>query len=395
MLETPPIDGAAALPAAASPAIRRVSDAGLRPARPVLIVCLSSGFGGADVRVLQMAAGLHGRRDYAVATLTGSPILQKLREKGLNAIEMGRSRADPRLLGRFLTLLRSGRFQVVDAHNPQSQFWALIAARLANIPVLVSTVHHVYAKSDGSAPKRRLYRSVLALNRALGCRFVTVSKEIAASLEQAGIDAGRMIVSDNAVDMAAPDLGAALALRQKLGWNGKTVVGIFGRLAPQKGHADLLEALSRLTAEQNDLRCLVVGSGDLMAPLTARTKEQGLEGRVHFTGFRDDVPALMQVVDIICQPSLYEGLPYTVLEAAALGKPMILSRVGAIPDHFEHARSARLIEPGDVPGLVRELRWCCRNAEAGEAMGLAARSLVQGRFSLKRVIAETTAVYDR
>jgi hypothetical protein len=155
--------------------------------RPALIVCLSAGFGGADVRVLQVASGLHGRRDYAVATLAGSPLQRKLRDAGLNVIEMGASRADPGLLRRFIALLRNGRFQVVDAHNPQSQAWALPAARAAGLPVLVSTVHHVYAMSDGGPLKRHLYQNVLRLNRMLGCRFVTVSEEIARSLDRLGI----------------------------------------------------------------------------------------------------------------------------------------------------------------------------------------------------------------
>ncbi|NJO36498.1 MAG: glycosyltransferase family 4 protein [Rhizobiales bacterium] len=103
----------------------------------------------------------------------------------------------------------------------------------------------------------------------------------------------------------------------------------------------------------------------------------------------------MWEVDVICQPSLYEGLPYAVLEAAALGKPMVLSAVGAIPDHFEHGRTARLLEPRDVEGLAHELRRCCRNVVSRTDMGLAARAMVQQRFSLKRVVDETCALYDR
>ncbi|NJO36497.1 MAG: glycosyltransferase [Rhizobiales bacterium] len=123
---------------------------------------------------------------------------------------------------------------------------------------------------------------MLALNRALGCRFLAVSKEIATSFERTSIESGRVIVSDNAVDMEMRDLRSAMSLRQKLGWTGKTVVGIFGRLAPQKGHHDLLAALMQGRAEHDELRCLVVGSGELMDDLVARTEELGLRDRVRF-----------------------------------------------------------------------------------------------------------------
>lgn len=362
----------------------------------VLIVCLSSGFGGADVRVLQTAKGLHGRRDYAIATLTGSPLSRKLRAAGLNAVEMGSSRMDPGLLLRFIRLIDSGRFEVVDAHNPQSQFWALLAARLTHTPVRLSTVHHVYAKSDGGLHKRLLYQNILRLNRWLGCRFIVVSKEIATSLYRLGIKKNRVLISDNAIDVGETSGAAGYQLRAELGWTSDyNVIGIFGRLAPQKGHAALLQSLARLRTEQPNLRCVVVGAGDLRPSLESLAADLGLTSIVHFTGFRDDVLDLMQAVDLVCQPSIYEGLPYTVLEAAALAKPMILTAVGGIPDHFVHGETARILAPHDVDGLCHELAWCCNNAAVLDAMGKAARTMIDDCFSLKKVLEQTCAAYDQ
>ena len=362
----------------------------------VLIVCLSSGFGGADVRVLQIAGGLHGRRDYAVATLTESPLSRKLRAAGLNAVEMGSSRMDPGLLVRLIRLISNGRFDVVDAHNPQSQFWALLAAWFARASVRLSTVHHVYAKSDGGPHKRFLYQNIIRLNDWLGCRFIVVSKEIAMSLYRLGIEKNRVLISDNAIDLDETSGSAGRQLRAELGWTSNhNVIGIFGRLAPQKGHAYLLKSLARLLTEQPNLRCLVVGTGDLQTMLESLAADLGLASVVHFTGFRDDVLDLMQAVDIVCQPSIYEGLPYTVLEAAALGKPMILTAVGGIPDHFTHGETARILAPHDLDGLCHELAWCCNNDAALEAMGKAARTMINDRFSLKNVLEETCAAYDR
>lgn len=361
----------------------------------ILIVCLSSGFGGADVRVLQVARGLHGLCDYAVATLTGSPLAKKLEAAGLSVIGMGTSRTDPRLLLRFIALLRRRRFQVVDAHNPQSQLWSLLAARLASTPVRISSVHHVYGQTEGGAHKRLLYENILRLNRWLGCRFMAVSKEIVLDLERLGIDGDLVTHSDNAVEPAAPSAEVGAELRAELGWcKDHVVLGIFGRLAEQKGHRFLLESLAALKFGLPKLRCLVVGGGPLEAHLRQRVLALGLDGIVHFTGFRHDVIDLMHAVDLIAQPSLYEGLPYTVLEASSLGKPMILSAVGGIPDHFIDGRSALLIAPGDVGALTEAISRCCDNDADRIALGKAARRLVDERFSIEKVLQDSLALYQ-
>lgn len=362
----------------------------------VLIVCLSSGFGGADVRVLQVARGLHGLCNYAVATLTGSPLEQKLDAAGLNVIGMGTSRADPRLLPRFVTLMRRRRFQVVDAHNPQSQFWALLAARVAGTPVRLSSVHHVYGQTEGGRHKRLLYENILRLDRMLGCRFMAVSKEIVADLERLGISGDLVKHSDNAVEPASPSTHAGEELLASLGWGADPfVVGIFGRLAEQKGHHFLLESLATLRTAFPKLRCLVVGGGPLEDDLRQRARALDLDKIIHFTGFRNDVIDLMHTVDLIAQPSLYEGLPYTVLEASSLGKPMILSAVGGIPDYFADGQSALLIAPGDIGALTEAIRWCCENDAGRAALGEAARRLVEERFSIENVLQDSLRLYQR
>ncbi|MGI9500427.1 MAG: glycosyltransferase [Geminicoccaceae bacterium] len=361
----------------------------------ILVVCLSSGFGGADVRVLQVARGLHGLCDYAVATLTDSPLAKKLEAAGLNIVGMGTSRADPRLLHRFIALLRCRRFQVVDAHNPQSQLWALLAARVAGTPVRVSSVHHVYGQTEGGAHKRLLYENILRLDRRLGCRFMAVSKEIVTDLKRLGIDGDLITHSDNAVEPAAPRADVGAKLRASLGWDAEhVVVGIFGRLAEQKGHRILLESLAALGTAFPKLRCLVVGGGPLEDDLRQQTSALDLNAVIHFTGFRNDVIDLMHAVDLIAQPSLYEGLPYTVLEASSLGKPMILSAVGGIPDHFVDGQSAILITPGDIGALTEAIRRCCKNDAGRTALGEAARRLVEERFSIEKVLQDSLALYQ-
>lgn len=358
----------------------------------VLLVSLSRRFGGADVRVMQLARAMHARgQRYAVATLNGSPLCHKLTAEGLNAIELGAARASPMLLVRLLRVIRRNRFAVVDAHNPQSQFWGLTAAALAGAEVRISTVHSVYGKADAGPLHSTLYQSVLCLNRLLGCRFITISQEITDQLRALAVRAAHMRLITNGIeDQSAVSISP---VRSELGWaDNSFVVGIFGRLTPIKGHKILFEALRGLR-EDGAVRCLVVGDGPLMAELLELARAMRLDDIVHFTGFRSDVSSLMRACSVICQPSFSEGLPFSVLESAALGKPLVISAVGALPDHFEHRRTACLMPPGDADALAAELAWCQQHPSSASRMGEDARALIAKRFDIENMLAETFAVY--
>lgn len=358
----------------------------------VLLVSLSKRFGGADVRVLQTARGLHQRCPYAVATLGKSPLYHKLLAEGLTVLECGTNRASPGLLFSLLRFIKQNQVAVVDSHNPQSQFWGILAGWFAGVPNRICTAHSVYGKADAGFFHQLLYRFVLFQNWLLGARFIVVSPEIRDHLCSMLIPKHRITLVNNGI--SAPDDPRDPTLRETLAWSDKDyVIGIFGRLSPIKGHEVLFDALSQVRADRPSVRCLVVGDGPLMDQLQGSVQRLGLNGSVHFTGFRSDVASLMRSCDVICQPSFSEGLPYSVLEAAALGKPMILSAVGGMPENFSHNRTARFVEPGDAKALAEEIKWCVHNPSAMNAIGQGAKELVAERFGLERMLRETFAVY--
>ena len=121
------------------------------PDPSVLVVDLAKRFGGADVRVLQLAEGLRGRSSCTVATLAGSPLHRRLAAAGLPRVPVTRRRGDPRIALDLARAARRGGFGAIDAHNPQSQLWALAAGLLARVPARVTTVHSQYLAEHGGA----------------------------------------------------------------------------------------------------------------------------------------------------------------------------------------------------------------------------------------------------
>lgn len=364
----------------------------MQTARSVLLVALSKHYGGADVRVFQLAQALHGRRRYAVAVLSGSMLHRRLEQSGLAALALPYARSDPRHLWAIYRAIRMNRYDVVDAHNPQSQLWGLGAAHLARVPVKVWTLHND-DRMVGSAWKPGVLRYLLERGRDAGCRFVGVSQPIIDYFKDCGIPAERIHLSRNALEI--PQHCEPAGLRGALGWGPETVVvGVVGRLDPIKGHAVLFQALNQLRAQWPGLRCVVIGDGPMHDALQAECARLGVSAIVHFAGFRADVPRLLAETDIFCLPSLSEGLPFAVLEAALMGVPLVLSAVGGLPDHFAHGRTARMVPPGDSEALAREVCWLLDHRTEAAHMAERAREMMREQFSPARMVAETLAIYD-
>lgn len=369
------------------------------PAPAVLLVALAKRYGGAEVRVFDLARAFHGRLPYAVATLPGSVLHERLLAAGLNAVPLAYGRGDPRLAWAIYRLIRQGGYQVVDAHNPQSQWWGLLAAQLAHVPVRVSTVHLAYGRVQSDSLRGKVYEQVLRWNRRWGCRFVTVSQSIRRYLHELGV--AQVALIDNAVDLDAVQQAAKAASgapdqdwRQALGWGAETfVVTTVGRLEPQKGHTYLVEAVRLAQERCPQLRCLVVGEGRLRPDLEQQIAAAGVAERIHLAGFRRDVPALLASSDAFCLSSLAEGLPYALLEATAQRLPLLVTRVDGMAELLTDRQTALFVPPADPQALADGLCWLAQNRQAAQALGQAAYDLVRQRFDPQRMVRQTLAVY--
>jgi glycosyltransferase involved in cell wall biosynthesis len=358
----------------------------------ILILDLSKHYGGADVRVYDLAHALRGRVAYQVAVLAESALHHKLVAADLPVLACPYGRGDLRLLPWLVRQLRQHHIRVLDAHNPQSQFWGALAAYLGGAR-LVATVHSAYRLEHGGSRKGRVYEGVLRLNAALGARFIAVTDAVYRYLQGIGLPRTHLIY--NSLNMPAFERqGRQQALFQNLGWDASYwVLVCAARLEPVKGHRYLLEALAMLAPRYPRLRCLLLGDGRLRPALEAQIARLGLAERVHLAGFRDDVLSLVSACDAFCLPSLSEGLPYALLEAAGLGCPLIVSAVGGMAELLEHQKTAYLVPAEDAPTLAEGLAWLQDNAPAARAMAKAAHTLVTQKFDPRTMLEETLAIY--
>lgn len=361
----------------------------------ILIIDLAKRFGGAEVRV-QDTAALLARRGvpYAVAVLNDSPLHRRLEAAGLTALSVPYARSDPRTVIFLARAIRRDGFSVVDAHNVQSQFWGFWAAKVARVP-LVATVHSAYRLEHGGSRKGRAYEAVLKLLNTADTRFIAVSEAVETYLHGMGIPAKKIALIHNSLRPPAEITAAPPDFRRKLGWGDDAwIVAVVARLEPVKGISHLLDALATVRDTHPRLRLLIIGDGRERAALETQTQSLELAEIVHFAGFRNDVSAILPQCNAFCLPSLSEGLPYALLEAAAQKLPLLVSEVGGMATLLEHRRTAYFAPPADSGALADGLRWLADNPIPAAELGAAVYRLVNEKFNPDEMIRRVLAIYQ-
>lgn len=290
---------------------------------------------------------------------------------------------DVRVLGRLTRLFASRRIDaVVTVGAGDKMFWGRLAAWRARVPVVVSALHST-GWPDGVG---RLNRMLTPLTDA----FIGVAAEHGRFLvEHERFPAAKVYVIPNGVDVDRFQFSPLdrVALRRILDLDDATpVVGIVAALRHEKNHLLFLRAAALVHAEMPQARFLIVGDGPERDPLERTTRQLGLERAVQFLGTRSDVPQVLSAIDVLALTSHTEANPVSILEAMAVQRPVVATRVGSVAESVEQGVTGYLAPSGDAEGIA--LRWLelLRDPEKARGMGRAGRELVLQRWSLEGMV---------
>ncbi|MBZ0278486.1 MAG: glycosyltransferase [Anaerolineae bacterium] len=299
----------------------------------------------------------------------------------------------PGLIGQLHGLFRHLRPDLVHTHLLHADLYGIPAARLARVPVILTSRH------NDNAFRRRF--PVRQVNRALwgmADAGIAISDSIARfAVEVEGAPAQKIHRIYYGLNFKPPlDRGqAGAALRGELNLPADTpLVGIVCRLVAQKGVSYGLQAIER-AADLSGAHLVIAGDGPLRAELESQAQAAGLAGRVHFLGWRGDIPALMAAFDIFLLPSLWEGFGLVLLEAMAQQTPVIASTVSAIPEIVADGETGLLVPPRDVDGLAQALTHLLHDPAFARHLGLLGRERAENHFSAARMADETLQLYRR
>lgn len=349
--------------------------------------------------------------DVRVISLSEGPAVRRWRGAGF-PVEVVHEASDDAAVERVAALLEEWRTQVLHGHMYRAEIVGTRAAKLLQErglprPYVMNTVHSSRVRSHED---RELLR---ALTPSMD-RLVAVSRSIRAKLEADGRVGPPVDVIYNGVDLKQYDhQEACCTLPEEYGFApGSPMVGVVARLEPEKGHSTLLAAWPQVLERVPEARLLIIGEGSRREALEAQARELNLLGeecsgdacvgtrharpgaRVVFTGLRDDIPAVTAALDVAVLPSYREAQGLVILEAMALSRPVVASRVGGIPEMIEDGVTGLLVPPRDPAALAAAITRLLLDHSFADTIARAGHDVAHERFCIEAMVTAIQNLYD-
>lgn len=363
----------------------------------VRIVYMAHAFqvGGAEEMVLNLVRRLPRDRfePHVCCIHEAGPIGEEIRRTGTPVTVLGVTPGmrQPWAVDRIRRYLRDEKPDIVHTFLLTASLYGRFAAALARVPVVIGSEVNIYER------KQRRHILIERLLMSVTDRVIVSAESVREFyLRQLHADPAKVDVIYNAVEWNQLETTAGRRdVRLALGIPGdELVLGVIARLTEQKGHSYLLEALAG-TPRLSRVHLVVVGNGPLDGELKQRADALGLRERVHFVGARRDLGNLLSAFDVFVLPSLWEGLPLSLVLAMGAGLPVVATAVAGIPEVVEHDRTGLLVPPGKTAALGEALARLTADPDLRARLGRAGRASVVPRFGVESYVTALTALYDR
>jgi glycosyltransferase involved in cell wall biosynthesis len=343
-----------------------------------------------DTDYWMAAAYLHAPADPGFAV-----VRQRAEVQGCPIIGIAdRGPLDVTVVPALLAACRRLRIRIWHAHDYKANFIGLLLRPFHRMK-LISTVH---GWVEG-ARRLALYYAVDRQCLRFYDHVISVSDDLHERVRALGVPAHRCSLLRNGVDETVflrqfPPARSPLRSAQALP-DARLVVGAIGRLSAEKGFDDLIRAVPAVLRRGLDIELWIAGGGNADATLQALINAQGLGSRVKLLGFQEDTIALFHALDIFVLSSLREGLPNALLEAMAMGIPVVSTKVAGVRAVIRDGDTGLLCAPGDVDGLATCIARLASDPKLRERLASTGRRVIEQHFSFARRAAMELEVYDR
>lgn len=359
----------------------------------VLQLISSGGYYGAENMLLNLCAsqGAAGCQNtlllfYNVHT-PNVEFYERARRHGISVRMVHcKGRADWRAVQQIEEYIQTEAIDIVHTHGYKADLYGFLAAWRSGKPV-VATCHNWVGGTTALGIYNHLDRLALKKFSALAA----VSDEVAQRLLDSGVPAEKIRIIANGIDVQSFEQGRPLPA---LSFVGEKVVGMVARLDLQKGFEYLLRAVRELCNTMNGFRVVIVGEGPDRQAIEAMVEEYGLQSSVMLAGQQSDMPAVYAAMDIFVLPSLNEGLPMTILEAMAASKPVVATRVGAIPKVINDGENGLLVNPRNSEALRDAIASLLSDPDKCRRMGERAHDWVSRNYTSEAMALKYRQLYD-
>jgi len=350
-------------------------------------------FGGVERHILGLMRGLQARGVEPVLLLFHDrELASQARDQGVTPVLLpDRNWSMLAAATQMAELLIRKKIGIVHVHGYKAMICAALARRKHPV-VIVKTEHGLPEPMAGRpvlALRERLYRSMDAwVTRATDTVVCYVSADLMAHYRKQHAGLRHAVVANGISIGDARGSSRPPEFRQD-----RFNVAVVGRLDTVKGHHVAIEALARIGKQEPRVELFFIGTGPCESQLKALAVRRGVASRIHFLGFQRNIYDFIAHCDTLLMPSLHEGLPYTLLEAMALGAPIVASRVGGLAAVLQDGRSGVLVPPGDVSALASAVTEILGNLELRRRLGAYAQQVQQSRYSLAVMTDQYLEVY--
>ncbi len=281
------------------------------------------------------------------------------------------------------SFIKQKDIKIVRTHQYHANFYGRLAARIANVPCIVASVHNIYTRD------RKIHRRII--NRFLAGstdKIIAVSESVKKDLlKYDGIPGVKVKVICNGVDINKFASIKETRIREELGIPPEfTVIGTIGRLTLQKGQKYLLEAVSKLKDSNHKFVLLIAGDGILKTELQNYSRELGIYDSVRFLGTRRDVPEILSAIDIFVLPSLWEGLGNALIEAMASGKAIITTDIPPIREVVNSEKVGILVPVKNSGAIASAIKLLLHDQALARRIGRAAMEKVSLSFNIDNTV---------
>jgi glycosyltransferase involved in cell wall biosynthesis len=337
-------------------------------------------FGGVERQILDLCTyhRREGHGDPIVILFHDGELARHLRERGFEpTIVSGRNRYDRAMIGRSREILTKNEIDVVHVHGYKATVILGLAKRGRRFR-LVKTEHGkpetILANLVDSTKLRLNFLLEQIVTRLAVDHVCYVTKDIQNCLSRYHAGISGEIIHNGIDPLDATDYSRPEDLPDD-----RFNVGIVGRVTPIKGIRLAIEALSRPEVPEH-VHVVVIGTGNQVEELKQQAAATGTGNRVHMLGFRKNILDYLAHIDVLLMPSLHEGLPYTLLEAMSLARPVIASRVGGLEEVLRDGETGILVKVGAVDEIAAAIRRMVRNPDA--TLGINGQRELKDRYTL-------------
>ncbi len=365
----------------------------LRP----LLVTDSDVFAGTERHILDLSRAFTERNiPVCIACPIDSALETRAKEAGIETITAPKKGFALAVIAPIIKRISQGKCNIIHAHNGVSQIPSVVASLLTRRVRCIATQHFV----NPARTTRRGWKAVLSrqAHRWVDGNtdfFIAISQAVATSFKKIKSGSDNIVVVHNGIYSDFAVSRSAAQVRAQLGLAPQTqLIVCAARLVPEKNLDVLIQALPQVLASFPNVRCVIAGGGEGKSELSALIARLGLNGVVQLLGYQQDSISIINACEIFVLPSECEPFGLVVLEAMALGKPVVAANAGGPKELIAHGKTGQLFAAGSPESLAEQLTLLLKDPELRDRLAIEGREHCRRHFSAQEMATRMVAVYE-